>query len=213
MKILLICSSGMSSSLLGNKIKEAAKSKGIDAEVLSVSTDAADNALAEADVILLAPQIRFMKKRFGEIAKTHNIPVDVIDAKDYGTVNGTGVLQKVLKLLENKKQLKGGIYGLDFEKIIFEIIVHAGNARSNAFEALESAKNGDFENAYNLLKQAKEELNMAHDIQNKLITEEANGKEIPVKLILIHAEDHLMNAILARDLIEEIITFYKSMHK
>ncbi|MDI3529751.1 MAG: cellobiose system component [Thermoanaerobacter sp.] len=103
MKILLICSSGMSSSLLGNKIKEAAKSKGIDAEVLSVSTDAADNALAEADVILLAPQIRFMKKRFGEIAKTHNIPVDVIDAKDYGTVNGTGVLQKVLKLLENKK--------------------------------------------------------------------------------------------------------------
>ncbi|AGB19976.1 PTS lactose/cellobiose transporter subunit IIA [Thermoanaerobacterium thermosaccharolyticum] len=100
---------------------------------------------------------------------------------------------------------------MDFEQIIFEIIVHAGNARSDAFEALTSAKNGDFENAYRLLDNAKEELNAAHDIQNKLITEEANGKDMPVKLITIHAEDHLMNAILARDLIEEMISLYKNM--
>ncbi|AGB19977.1 PTS sugar transporter subunit IIB [Thermoanaerobacterium thermosaccharolyticum] len=102
MKILLICSSGMSSSLLAKKIKKAADDKGIDAEVWAVSTDALDNNLPNADIVLLGPQIRFMQKKISEVASVYNVPVDVIDAKDYGMCNGANVLEKALKLLNRQ---------------------------------------------------------------------------------------------------------------
>jgi PTS system cellobiose-specific IIA component len=102
---------------------------------------------------------------------------------------------------------------MDMEKIVFELIACAGNARSDAFEALAYAREGNFEESRRLLKSAKEELLKAHGIQNDLIFSEANGQDIPMKLILVHAEDHLMSAILAKDLIEEMIHLYEKDHK
>ncbi|TZE82973.1 PTS lactose/cellobiose transporter subunit IIA [Calorimonas adulescens] len=95
------------------------------------------------------------------------------------------------------------------EQIIFNVIVCAGNARAKAFAALEAAKKGDFNSASSLLSEAAEEILKAHEIQNKLISREANGEGMNVTLLLAHAEDHLMAAILAKDLISEMIDLYK----
>jgi len=95
------------------------------------------------------------------------------------------------------------------EEIVFSIISHAGNSRSACFEALHSAKNGDFDKANLLMKQAKEELSQVHNIQTSLIQEEAAGNKQEFSLLLMHAEDHLMNAILAKDLISELIDMHK----
>ncbi|TZE81287.1 PTS lactose/cellobiose transporter subunit IIA [Calorimonas adulescens] len=102
---------------------------------------------------------------------------------------------------------------MDFEQIVFEIIVHAGNARSDAFEALASAREGNFNEAYKLIDKVKEELQKAHEIQNNLISLEAEGEHIQPNLLLVHAEDHLMNAILAKDLIIELIHLYEDNQK
>lgn len=98
---------------------------------------------------------------------------------------------------------------MDIEQIVFEIISCAGTAKSFVFEALAEAREGNFSEADNLMNNAKKELLKAHDIQNNLIFEEASGKDIPMKLIVVHAEDHLMAAILAKDLAEEMINLYK----
>ena len=41
----------------------------------------------------------------------------------------------------------------------------------------------------------KEEMHKAHAFQTKLITEEASGNSVEVNVLLIHAQDHLMNAM------------------
>lgn len=98
---------------------------------------------------------------------------------------------------------------MSFEEIIFTIISQAGTARSMCFEALKFARNGEFEKADKLIEEAKNELIKTHDIQNTMIQKEAMGQKQEVSLLLVHAEDHLMNAILAKDLISEMIKMYK----
>ena len=55
------------------------------------------------------------------------------------------------------------------------------------------------------MQEAKEKSIDAHDVQSKLITGEINGDKTETSLLMVHAQDHLMTSILARDLIEEMI--------
>ncbi len=102
-KIMLICAAGLSTSLLVSKMKKAAKEKGIEAEIFANSANEADGALAEKDidVMLLGPQVRFMKSQFERKVEGKNIPVGIINMQDYGMVNGEKVLQTALDLIED----------------------------------------------------------------------------------------------------------------
>ena len=102
---------------------------------------------------------------------------------------------------------------MDLEEIVFTIINHAGNAKSMCFEALRSARTGDFEKAELLIKKAKGELTETHGIQSSMIQKEACGEKQELTLLLMHAEDHLMSALLAKDLIEEMIEMCKENKK
>ena len=61
----------------------------------------------------------------------------------------------------------------------------------------------------NSRQEAKEKSIDAHDVQTKLITGEINGDKTETSLLMVHAQDHLMTSILARDLIEEMIGMLK----
>ena len=95
------------------------------------------------------------------------------------------------------------------ELIIFEIISTGGTAKGLAYEALKAAENGDFEEAERLLKEADEYLNQAHKVQTDIIQAEARGEHTEVSVLFVHAQDHLMTAIEARNLIEQMIKMYK----
>ncbi|MEO2788903.1 PTS lactose/cellobiose transporter subunit IIA, partial [Lacticaseibacillus paracasei] len=43
------------------------------------------------------------------------------------------------------------------------------------------------------------------------LTEEAQGKKHPVSLLMVHGQDHVMNAITFRDLAGEIVDLYKKL--
>lgn len=102
--IMLVCSAGMSTSLLVSKMQKSAESKGLKAEIFANSANEADKTLRskDVDVLLLGPQVRFMKSQFEKKVVVKNIPVDVIDMRDYGMVNGEKVLQTALDLLDNE---------------------------------------------------------------------------------------------------------------
>lgn len=99
--IMLVCSAGMSTSLLVTKMQAAAKEKGIDADIFAVSAAEADRNLASKDVnvLLLGPQVRFMKTQFEKKLEGKNIPMDIINMQDYGMMNGPKVLDQALELL------------------------------------------------------------------------------------------------------------------
>lgn len=98
--IMLVCAAGMSTSMLVSKMQKSATEKGIDADIFAVSANEADTNLAskEVDVLLLGPQVRFMKAQFEKKVADKGIPVDVINMQDYGMMNGEKVLNTALEL-------------------------------------------------------------------------------------------------------------------
>lgn len=88
----------------------------------------------------------------------------------------------------------------------FALIAKAGEARSYAFEALDKAKDGDFKEADELINNADELLNEAHQVQFQILSQETSGTcDVELSFIMVHAQDHLMTAILAKELIVELI--------
>ncbi len=91
------------------------------------------------------------------------------------------------------------------EQLIFQLIANSGSARSNIFEAFDFAQEGDFEKANELMKEAKKEILEAHRIQTSLIHKDSQGEEVKINILMVHAQDHLMSSILAKDLVEKMI--------
>lgn len=99
MNIYLVCNAGMSTSLLVRKMLEATKAKNLeDVNIEAFSVEILDERAADADVVLLGPQIRHM---LGDVKKIVNgrCPVEVVDMRDYGMIRGDKVLAKALKLV------------------------------------------------------------------------------------------------------------------
>lgn len=94
---------------------------------------------------------------------------------------------------------------MDYQEIMFGLIVNAGDSRSNSMKAMRLAKKGKIEEAKEVIKIAEEYLNKAHEIQTSLIQDEAAGKRAEVTLLMVHAQDHLMNAITIKDIAIELI--------
>ena len=90
-----------------------------------------------------------------------------------------------------------------------QLIAAAGDAKGCAFEALTEANDGNFEKAEELLKQATAATLPVHKQRMEPITATAQGEEVPIDVLLVHAQDDLMNSELAQDLIRELITLYK----
>ena len=94
-QILLVCSAGMSTSLLVTKMEG-------DAKIFALPFSDAPRVLEDVDVILLGPQVRFQKSAIEKLAagrKKGPIPVEVIDMRDYGTMNGKAVFEMAKKLI------------------------------------------------------------------------------------------------------------------
>ena len=95
-KILLVCNAGMSTSMLVLKMEKAAQDKGIEMEVKALPVTDAEKELNDWDVIMLGPHVRQMEKRLRELTST---PIEVINMRDYGMMNGEKVLDAALKIL------------------------------------------------------------------------------------------------------------------
>ena len=103
-KIMLVCSAGMSTSLLVTKMEQAAEKVGDEVEIFALPMSDGINRLSTVDCVLLGPQVRFNLGKIKEEAAKANpgLPVDVIDMKDYGLMNGANVLKKALEIVNNK---------------------------------------------------------------------------------------------------------------
>lgn len=100
MVIRLFCAAGMSTSLLVNKMKDAAKSQGKDYDIAAYSLSDFEAEAPKADVILLGPQVRYamtkLKKQHPDYLMT-DIPMQM-----YGLMDGKSVLALAEKLKAGK---------------------------------------------------------------------------------------------------------------
>ena len=84
----------------------------------------------------------------------------------------------------------------EISMIGFEIVAYAGDAQTYLIAACEKAGKGDIEGARALHESAKQALIDAHDVQTKLLSQEAGGGEMDVTFIMVHAQDTLMTTML-----------------
>ena len=100
-KILLSCAGGFSTSLLVNKMKEAAKAEGKEYEIKTVLGAQVEDIIEKdaPDCILIGPQIKYMEDQLKADANKHDIPLEAIGMQDYGTMNGKNVISQAERLL------------------------------------------------------------------------------------------------------------------
>ncbi|WP_108652743.1 PTS lactose/cellobiose transporter subunit IIA [Dongshaea marina] len=99
----------------------------------------------------------------------------------------------------------------ELEQTVMELIINAGEAKSCAMQALGAAKQGDWSQVDELLTQSTVASKRAHGVQTELIGMDQGQGKIPVNMILIHAQDHIMTSMLARELIDELIILYRKL--
>lgn len=95
---------------------------------------------------------------------------------------------------------------------IMGLIMNAGNAKSEAMEAIQLAKKGECEAAREKIKSAEQCLVEAHHSQTELLTKEAGGESVDITLLTIHSQDHLMTSITFVDLAKEFIDVYERIN-
>ena len=105
LKIMLACSAGMSTSLLVTRMQKSADERGIECKIWAVSETALTTEYGNepCDVLLIGPQVRFRLNAIKEQTKGE-VPVEVIDMKDYGMMNGEKVLKSAIKLIKSNKK-------------------------------------------------------------------------------------------------------------
>ena len=99
-KIKLFCSAGMSTSILVQRMREAAKEKDIAVEVSAHSVRSLEKELDDCDVVLLGPQVAYILNVAKEMCEPLGISVGDIPGLDYGIGDGKRVLQYTLSLIE-----------------------------------------------------------------------------------------------------------------
>jgi PTS system cellobiose-specific IIB component len=98
-RILLVCAGGFSTSMLVERMKEAAEAKSIDVVIDACGEGSMENYLP-ADIVMLGPQMGHQEDSVkGKVG--FNVPVTVIEMMDYGMMDGEKVLNTALKLMEN----------------------------------------------------------------------------------------------------------------
>ena len=98
---------------------------------------------------------------------------------------------------------------MDNLEVAMGLIAGAGDSRSYCMEAIDFAREGQFDEAREALKNAVTAMVETHEIQTQLIRDEMEGKGHDVSLIMVHAQDHLNLALIMRDITEEFITLYE----
>ena len=101
----------------------------------------------------------------------------------------------------------------EFETIVMEAIVQAGDARSLALQAVREAGKGNCAEAERLLEECDAAMLRAHEVQTSLIRAELEGRPVQMNLLMVHAQDHVMNAMTIKDLASEIIEILKGGRK
>lgn len=96
MKVLFVCSGGMSSAIIVNTLKKEAQKNGMEMEVLAVGTSEFPAEVQNGwDIAMVAPQVRHRFNLFKESADEANVPIEQIPPTAYSPLGGPALLKVI----------------------------------------------------------------------------------------------------------------------
>jgi PTS system cellobiose-specific IIB component len=99
----------MSTSLLVDSLIAAAEAAHIELQVEALSAGEYAARVGECEIVLIAPQIRHLRKSIEKLAMSLGKPVALIEPFYYATMNGQAVLEQVLLLVAGTQEGHEGI--------------------------------------------------------------------------------------------------------
>lgn len=96
-RIVLVCAAGMSTSLLMKKMRIAAKELNYNVMIEAYPIAEAEDIGNQADIVLLGPQVRH---QIDEVREVVDCPVEALDMRAYGLMDGKKVMQQVMDILK-----------------------------------------------------------------------------------------------------------------
>lgn len=101
MKILLVCSGGMSSAMIVKALVNEGKKENMEITSKAIGAEHFEMELKNGwDGVLVAPQIRHKIEDFKALGVANNTPVEVIEAKGYSPLGGKFLLAQVKKIVK-----------------------------------------------------------------------------------------------------------------
>mgnify|MGYP000931014891 CR=1 FL=1 len=99
MKVLMVCSGGMSSTIVVKAISDEAKKQDFPLEIEAVGTTqiAEEMEKVDYDLLIVAPQVKHRLDNFKEVAEKHNVPVELIPPMGYTPIGAPKVLNEIIK--------------------------------------------------------------------------------------------------------------------
>ena len=98
-KILLCSGAGMSSGFLAQAAQKAANTKAPGTKVAAKSQSLVEDVIEDYDLLLIGPHFASHKDEFDELAGQYGIPVEVIPQSVYGSLDGNGLIDFALDVL------------------------------------------------------------------------------------------------------------------
>lgn len=108
-KIYLLCSQGMSTSLLASMMQECANEHRLPVEIVAYPHGKLPSVIEKEslpDAILLGPQVKYLLEETRQRFIDLNIPIMMISQEDYGMLNSSRVLKQALLAMKEKKEKK-----------------------------------------------------------------------------------------------------------
>ena len=102
-KIALFCATGMSTSLMVSKMRQAAQSQGVETDISAHAEDELGELVQELHVVLLGPQVGYRLDQCKKICDVHDVPIAVISSMDYGMMRGDKVFNLALALHKERE--------------------------------------------------------------------------------------------------------------
>jgi PTS system cellobiose-specific IIB component len=100
LSILLVCTTGISTGMLVRNMRLAAERKNLDIQINAVPEFQLSENTDRTDIVLLGPQVRYLREKINTLMEGK--PVQVIDMRDYGMMDGEKVLNMALNLIGDK---------------------------------------------------------------------------------------------------------------
>lgn len=100
--ILLVCGSGASSGFVSQDMRKSAKARGLDVRIKAVSDSEILDYIEDFDILLIGPHIKHRESEIKEKVAPYGVKTAIIDTKYYAVLDGEGVLNQALALMEKK---------------------------------------------------------------------------------------------------------------
>ncbi|MCL2574538.1 MAG: hypothetical protein FWE34_08320 [Defluviitaleaceae bacterium] len=98
-KVLLVSPQAAATKLLLERTRQLAESQGIAVDISTMSEAECHEHINNFDLVLLSPHLRFLMSNKQMLSIKDDLPVEVLDSRDFGGLNAEALLQTIVVYL------------------------------------------------------------------------------------------------------------------